>query len=32
MKYNVLKTLCDDVIIFSGPVFGLSGVLLCLCS
>lgn len=22
MKYNVLKTLCDDVIIFSGPVSG----------
>ena len=30
MKYNVLKTLCDDVIIFSGPVFGLSGVC-CVC-
>ena len=25
MKYNVLKTLCDDVIIFSGPVFGVVG-------
>ena len=25
MKYNVLKTLCDDVIIFSGPVLGVVG-------